>query len=214
MWKLANVLISKKLCFQEMKGDSRNSTAVVVLAHLMGRNGELGEETGKRVEAAVSLFHELAASHIITTGWDYREDSDLIIAEVIRDYLVSKYCLDANSILSDVNSRDTVGDAYFVKRNIVGKMGFNRLVVVTSEYHVSRTREIFERFYLPKVDVDVFGVDVPNNYDSAVAAHELASLQAFRETFDGVDFSSDQDIYTALSTKHPFYNGEVHPRIT
>jgi uncharacterized SAM-binding protein YcdF (DUF218 family) len=196
-----------------MKNESGQSTAVLILAHLMGRNGELGEETQKRVEAAVSLFRDSDASHIITTGWDYRDDSELKIAEVIRYYLVDKCHLDPDCVLSDINSRDTVGDAYFVKCNIVGKMAFRRLTVVTSGYHVKRTREIFERFFLPNVAIDVFGVDVTSNYDSAILAHERSSLQAFRETFAGVDFTSDEDVFAALSSRHPFYNGEVYPRI-
>ncbi|NIY76219.1 YdcF family protein [Thalassospira sp. HF15] len=196
-----------------MKNESGQSTAVLVLAHLMGSNGELGEETQKRVEAAVSLFRDGDASHIITTGWDYRKDSDLKIAEVIRHYLIDICHLDPDCVLSDINSRDTVGDAYFVKRNIVGKMAFGRLTVVTSGYHVKRTREIFERFFLPNVAIEVFGVDVPSNYDCDILAHERSSLQAFRKTFAGVDFTSDEDVFAALSSKHPFYNGEVHPGI-
>ncbi|BDW96814.1 hypothetical protein MACH10_24990 [Thalassospira tepidiphila] len=187
--------------------------AVLVLAHLMERNGELGEETKKRVDLAVSLFRETKASHFITTGWDYRDDSDLKIGEVIRDFVIDKHHLDPACVLTDINSRDTVGDAYFVKRNIVGKMGFTRLLVVTSGYHVRRTSEIFDRFYGASLQIDVFGVDVPNNNDTGISEHETSSLEAFRATFNGVDFTSDEDVFATLSTKHPFYNGAVYPRV-
>ncbi len=179
----------------------------------MERNGQLGEETKRRVEKSISLYHEAGASHIITTGWDYRQDSDLKIAEVIRDFLINRCGFAPCDVLCDVNSRDTVGDAYFVRRNIVDKMHFKRLLVVTSDYHVNRTREIFGLFYSPSVQVEVFGVDVPGNNDSNVLAHEAASLKAFRSTFDGVDLTSDEEVLKVLSRDHPFYNGAIYPSL-
>jgi len=51
------------------------------------------------------------------------------------------------------------------------------------------------------------------NLDTEVLMHEQQSLDAFCQTFDGVDFSSRNEIFSALSKRHPFYNGKIYPKI-
>ena len=52
------------------------------------------------------------------------------------------------------------------------------------------------------------------NFESEILLHEQQSLEAFLQTFKGVDFSSRREMFTALSERHPFYNGKVYPKIT
>ncbi|MEJ2755676.1 MAG: hypothetical protein P8104_07560, partial [Gammaproteobacteria bacterium] len=85
--------------------------------------------------------------------------------------------------------------------------------VVTSDYHLTRTAEIF-RF--------VFGHAFHLYFDSTPSSHsdsqtskskEEASRQSFRQTFQGVPPGDDAKIFTRLQCKHPYYNGAVHPKI-
>ena len=46
-----------------------------------------------------------------------------------------------------------------------------------------------------------------------IMEHEEKSLEAFSKTFKGVDFSSNKSIFEAMSTRHPFYNGEIYKAI-
>ena len=52
------------------------------------------------------------------------------------------------------------------------------------------------------------------NLDSETLVHEKQSLDAFCQTFDGIDFSSRHEIFATLSEKHPFYNGKIYPKIS
>ena len=85
--------------------------------------------------------------------------------------------------------------------------------VVTSDYHVNRTRIIFNKMFNNVAPVEVFGVSTDACFDPLIVQNEQQSLEAFYQTFEGVDFSSEKQIFTALSKKHPFYNGEIYPKV-
>lgn len=189
------------------------SSAILILSHLMDAQGNPGIETQARVNKALSLWASGSFNLIITSGWAYRQDSDLKIGEVVAEYLISAHGVPEDQVLADVDSRDTVGDAYFIRENIVKPYGITHLTVVTSQYHVERTEAIFKRFY-PQLDsLEVVGSPVEVDDLAKTQAHEQASITAFNETFEGVDFSSGEAVRQALRERHPFYNGQVHEKI-
>jgi hypothetical protein len=69
-------------------------------------------------------------------------------------YLLSRG-IPANRIQVEATSWDTIGNAYFAKLLHVDPAGWRRLLIVTSEFHMQRSRAIFEW---------VFGLD-PGRYD-------------------------------------------------
>jgi hypothetical protein len=179
--------------------------AVAVLSHLMSEDGVLGVESVARVERAVEIFKDHRGDLLLTSGWDYRDDSDLEIGRVVSNYLVENFDLDPRHILVDTNSRDTVGDAYFLRRQLC-KLEVNQLFVVTSDYHVARTEMIFNAF-------EVVGAKTKSVDEDEVRTREESSLQAFLATFEDVDLNCEDDVMRALITKHPFYNGSVYPML-
>lgn len=133
--------------------------AVAVLAHHMDSNAQLGEESLARLETAVRLHERNPFDLFLTTGWDYREDCSQMIGTVMAERLEADYGIDKSQIIVDVNSRDTVGDAYFLRKNAIVPLKIQNLVVVTSDYHVHRTEAIFRAFHPADVDVRVVGAD-------------------------------------------------------
>jgi len=65
---------------------------------------------------------------------------------VSANYLIKKG-IDAGSIRYETCSYDTIGNAYFSKVIHVDPLGFRRLLVITSAFHMPRTRAIFEWVY-------------------------------------------------------------------
>ncbi|GAB3459654.1 hypothetical protein GCM10027321_17890 [Massilia terrae] len=186
-------------------------SAVIVLANLMDENGVLNKESAARAAKAVELFRATGSDFIVTCGWPYRSDSSLPIALAFRDHLLKNYDTPSSAIITETNSRDTVGDAWFTKVNVAVPRGFRSLHVVTSEYHVTRTAEIFNTIYGPGFQITVHGANVTD--DAAIRENEARSLQAFRDTFKGVTPGDDQAILDRLREQHPFYNGAIYPRI-
>ena len=183
--------------------------AVIVLANLMDRDGRLNEDSLARLETAVAILKETPDSCLITSGWDCRPDSPIMIAHAMRDHARDVHGIAPHRIFTDSSARDTVGDAIFVKRNVVEPSRIRDLTVVTSAYHLYRAQQIFEfvfgsgyrmRFVSTKID-----------HAQGTQQAETASLAAFRSTFDGVPPGDTEAIFQRLLSDHPLYNGSVYP---
>jgi uncharacterized SAM-binding protein YcdF (DUF218 family) len=184
--------------------------AIIVLANEMDSNGILNTESALRANLAAKLMSELRVPYIVTCGWAYRKDSSILIANAFKSYLI-EVGVRSDSIIADIHSRDTVGDAIFTRINVAEPMGFHNLCVVTSNYHVSRTSKIFDFVYGPDFNIDVRGANV--DYSEAVVAKELESEWAFKKTFENVEAGDIGRIVDALRVRHPFYNGEIYSKI-
>jgi len=186
---------------------------VAVLSHLMSKEGELGVESLARANATGELYKQRNLDLIVTSGWAYRDDSELEIGLVFSRYLQDNCGVNAKHIIADTNARDTVGDAFFIRRAL-RTHDVDSLVVVSSDYHARRTQLIFERFFRQLVDVEVIGVKTLRDDLEDVQVHEARSEQAFMDTFEGVDFTCDKSVLKALNTKHPFYNGVLYNKLS
>lgn len=186
----------------------------IVLANLMSERGELNAETIARVDLAAQNEKNEVSTLILLCGWPYRLDSDIAIADAMREYLLAKHPAFSQRTRCQRLSRDTVGDAVFSRIYLDSLMGgkVTCLVnVVTSDYHVDRTREIFEFVFGRTCSVSVSGVPGFQHEDSAT--READSLAAFRNTFSNALPGDLSSIYAALRNRHPFYNGQVYPKI-
>ena len=196
-----------------MNRNNKNKHALIILSHLKNANGELDDETLARIELGIELFRSKEFDFIVTSGWDYQDDSDLKIGEVVADNLRKRYSIDKSKILVDVCSRDTVGDAFFLRKNVILPYDIGSITLVTSSYHVRRADEVFKKFFSPSVSVITVGAKFALDNLKERLANEENSYRAFLATFDNIDFSSDTAVLDVLSLRHPFYNGEVYKKI-
>jgi len=185
--------------------------AVIVLANLMDSSGVLNLESSARAEKSVEIYNQLQAKNLVTCGWAYRDDSNITIAEAFKNHIITRYGIPSERIIAEKNSRDTVGDAYFTKTTLALPKAWRKIYVVTSDYHVERTKEIFKFIYGNDFSIDVIGVELTAN--ELTLRNELKSLEAFRNTFKGVQEGNDLQIFARLKRQHPFYNGKIYTKI-
>ncbi len=190
---------------------SLSPDAVIVLANQMDENGILNYESMTRANMAVKLLNSGKIPYIVTCGWAYRRDTKINIADAFREFLIYSLSVDSNKILTEINSRDTVGDAIFTKINLANKFSWRKIIVVTSNYHVRRTEEIFNFIYGNNFSIKVLGADV--DFSSSTFDNEMESIEAFRKTFFGIEKGEDDQIFKRLCEKHPFYNGSIYNAI-
>jgi uncharacterized SAM-binding protein YcdF (DUF218 family) len=184
--------------------------AIVVLSNLMEQDGTLNDESRERMNLAVREFSSGYASVIVTCGWAYRTDTPVAIAEAMREYAVI-VGVAASAVIAESKSRDTVGHAIFTKNTLAIPNRWRKLLVVTSDYHVGRAREIFNFVYGVKYAIEVRGA--PARYAEAIAEREHQATQEFRNTFADVKPGDDDAIFQRLRERHPFYNGLVYPKV-
>lgn len=188
---------------------------IIVLGHLMDKNGSLNNETSQRVALAAQIDRELSSLALILCGWAYRADSDITIAGAMKNHIEHSRPDLIGKLLIQPLSRDTVGDAFFTRILLqhIRKVSEPNIVIVTSNYHARRALDIFNFiFHGYARHVRVKGCELPGG-DSSRLLSELQSTGAFRKTFRGVDYGDMNAIHDAMAVRHPFYNGSVYPAI-
>lgn len=190
---------------------SNSPDAVIVLANHMDTKGVLNKESSARVKKAVEVFNATKSKNLVTCGWAYRPDCDIAIADAFKSTLISKFKINPQSIITEINSRDTVGDAFFTKINHAIPRSWRHLCIVTSDYHVKRTEKIFKFIYGPSYCIEVYGAQV--GFQIKAIIDEQKSLEAFYETFKGVMSGCDSLILERMRIFHPFYNGLIYKKI-
>lgn len=195
----------------EMSGPPKYT---VVLANLMSKSGRLNDESVERIDLALALEEIRQSRRIVLCGWAYRPDSELPIAEALKMYVAEKRPNLLPRVSCQSMSRDTVGDAFFTRMLIesdCGKRGAS-LDIVTSDYHVARTTEVFRFIFSGAISINVEGSSTRTPI-SACTTSEARSLRAFHETFEGVAPGDLSAIHARLACSHPFYNGDVYQQI-
>tara|TARA_A100001011_G_C13930207_1_gene682842 strand:+ start:114 stop:659 length:546 start_codon:yes stop_codon:yes gene_type:complete len=179
----------------------------------MSKDCDLGVESVARSELAIEKFSNDNYEFLITIGWAYRADCTTPIADVVSDFILDNSNITRDLIKSLTSSRDTVGDAYYCLEYL-SETSLSEIHIVTSDYHMDRVNLIFNRMFGDSFKITVFGAKTEALDDQAIIKHEKQSIEAFARTFKNVDFSSKNSIFTALASRHPFYNGKIYPKIS
>lgn len=132
---LLKPLESKYPVAKELNGD-----VIVVLGGGSYNTGILTEDSLKRVLTGFVLHKKLNLPIILSGG---SAITNLPEAEVMKNVL-NELGVEKSMIYTDVNSRDTLGNAFFVKK-ICEKNGFKKIILVTSAYHMPRSVMVFQR---------------------------------------------------------------------
>ena len=100
---------------------------------------------------------------------------------------------------------------FLLKKILLKKKKWYKILVVTSLYHVKRTKLIFDYIYGSNYSITVEASDEIISDD--LVRNEEKSTKSFRLTFKYVEAGNDVQIYNALKERHPFYNGNIYKRI-
>ena len=64
------------------------NSIIIVLGNLMDKLGQLNKVSCSRLDLAIDIFRKNKYSFIITCGWDYRDDSNIALADAMKSYIV------------------------------------------------------------------------------------------------------------------------------
>jgi putative cell wall-binding protein len=92
------------------------NSIIIVLGNFMDKFDRLNEETCSRLNLAIEKFNNNQYSFIVTSGWDYHGKYDTAMAVAMKSYIVKNSDISYELVLTEENSRDTVGDAIFTKK--------------------------------------------------------------------------------------------------
>ena len=187
--------------------------AIIILSNLMDGESNLNLESKNRANLAFEIWNQQnCIPKLITMGWAYRNDTNVPISKSMANYLVNKLNVPKEQILSDVLSRDTVGDAFFSRYNFEKFFLKKKIIIITSDYHEKRAHSIFKFIYGEnyKIHFSVIETDLKKSKQK----DETDSLDQFSNTFNGIKSGDMNKIQNILLHNHPLYNGTINPQMT
>lgn len=184
--------------------------AIVVLGRGVQPDGSLGLIARARVERALQLFDLGVAPRVIFTGkCGLMSDASPAITEAAA---MARHAraqgLSSSAILLEERSQDTIGNAYFVRKQWLDPHRWTSIRVVTSDFHVPRAAWIFGKILGSAFDLayspassERFGRSV------AIRAREESDIATFLSEWMGhIPDGNLELVEQFIRDQHPAYS--------
>jgi hypothetical protein len=133
-------------------------------------------------------------------------DPPVTEAAAMADYALAQG-LPQKAVFLEDQSRDTIGNAYFVRTRWLDPNGWKSIRVVTTDYHVPRAAWIFRRIMGPAYDV-AFSASASDRFRATIAyrAREESDIATFLAEWLGPIVDGDLPAITRIIERdHPGY---------
>lgn len=186
---------------------------IIVLGSGINPDGSLPPVAMRRVEKAVSLYREKKHSNLVMSGkYAFWLDRLKQIPTHTEAEGMARYAetlgVPSEDIFMETDSKDTLGNAYFTKVNLLEPQEWNTVTVVTSEYHAMRTKYIFDLVLGPSYHITYVEADSGLAEDAlqTLRNQEVITLRVLKEMHGtGVLPGDTEAIQHILFAKHPAY---------
>jgi hypothetical protein len=159
--------------------------AVIILSQRL-----LREEFYSRLDQGIKTYFKEKCDYIALLSESASDKNVKILIDKGISY---------DSILLEKTSKDTIGEAYLTKKNILLPNQITKAYVVSSDYHIEyRGRIIFDYIFGEDICIEFIGIKTDKIKDKKVINDQLNSLQYF---MDLKERSGADD----LLLEHPLY---------
>jgi len=179
------------------------------------------KQAKERLDKALQLLLKKEVSYIVSTGnYSKRVGIDLNIpgpkseAEAGKTYLLQNFNPSteisteqfADRILLESKSFDTIGNAWFAKQQCLIPNGIKNCIVITSDYHLERSKLCFDWVLGPDYKIEYFGVDSVLNDNPERAKVETVFSEFMREQLlNSIPAGDDTRIEHFIKNEHLVY---------
>jgi uncharacterized SAM-binding protein YcdF (DUF218 family) len=128
--------------------------AIVVLGGTVSAEGELAPWVAARVERALEVYESGVAGRVVFTGRTglYGPVDPVVTEAAAMAAHAQRLGLPAEVMILEEHARDTLGNAYFVRRDVLQPNGWRSIRVVTNDFHLSRAAWVFRKVLGPQYD--------------------------------------------------------------
>ena len=128
-------------------------------------------------------------------------------AEAMKEYAVSER-IPIDSILIEQDSKDTLGNAYFTKVNILEPNNWKNVLVITSDFHLERTKYIFDLVLGPEYTItyDTVKTILPPEKIISLEEQEVKTISVLKEIIGDINAGDTKAVENFIFTKHPGYS--------
>lgn len=167
------------------------NNALIVLCQGYDEDGGIDTETIMRLKEAIKHLEDMDC--IILPGFE--EQTQLMKAWLLKN---SQTKLPIYTLLAF----DTIGQAVF-SFPLINALEIQKLLVVTSDYHLKRTKTIFEKIYFEQCELSFFSSSHILENPDVISKHEEESSRLFIKNFSHA--TTYFDCMAILFHQHPRY---------
>jgi len=193
--------------------------AILIPGGGVREGGELPSWVKRRLDRAVQLGAQTCMI-TLSAGTTHRPPPlDKSSFPIFESVAAARYLIDAgvptNRILTETQSYDTIGNAFFSRVIHIDPQRLRRLLVVTSDFHLSRTQEAFKWVYslTPRTleyELDFESVSDAGIDESALRGREEKERQSLADLADLTErITTLRDFHRWLFADHQAYHA-VH----
>ena len=187
---------------------------IVALGGGITAGGDPQPATVARALRAAALYRSGRAQRIVMSGAYGMYDPPPPRAEATAMAQIAAAAgVPPGSVTAEARSRDTIGNIWFTKP-LLGGPGGQRVIVVTSDWHMARVRYLTQVIWGPgyRVAVEPVTGEALTRPPEETACWEAGLLAVARRWFAGIRPGDAAAIAAVLARDHPVYAD--HPQIT
>ena len=118
---------------------------IVILGEKLPKSGRPNKILQNRLDKALDIYHD---SLIIVSGGKVQKKCLHTEAYVMKKYLMDTHAIPSDKIIKEARSQNTIENAKFTLKVIQQKdIQFDKIIVVSSSFHLKRVSDIFRYFY-------------------------------------------------------------------
>lgn len=175
----------------------------------MLEDGELAPWVVARVERALEVFEAGVAARVIFTGrTGVYGPAQPAVTEAAAMAAYAKQCgLPAEAVLLEEHARDTLGNAYFVRRDLLQPNDWRSIRVVTNDFHLSRAAWVFRKVLGPRYDFSFTSAPSGFSPDELIvrALDECRVYVFLNEWLATVEDGDELSVESIMRHHHPVY---------
>lgn len=183
--------------------------AIVVLGGTVQDDGTLTPWVRARVERAVEAYEAGVASRIIFSGRNglYGPAQPAVTEAAAMSAYAQRLGLPGGAALLEEHSRDTLGNAYFVRRDFLQPNDWRSIRVVTSDFHLSRAAWVFRKVLGPRYDFSFTSAPSGFSIDELIvrAVDECRVYVFLNEWLATIEDGDEPSVESVMRHHHPVY---------
>ena len=118
----------------------------------------------------------------------------------------------ADAIIIEEESMDSIGNAYFLKRDIIRPNNFRKSLVLIADYIVDRARWCYAKIFEDTYKIDLLPTETPYTHDQAIVSAQ-AEMSKRERPFLAAMQKGDDDFWPKQGYNHPHYQEPRPPLV-
>lgn len=183
--------------------------AIVILGCGIDTKGNIGPDATNSVQLGVDAFSESKDTCLIMTGnVSYKANFKPSISEAqgMKDYAISLGA-PSDKIFVETESKDTLGNLYFTKQNLLLPLGITDITIVRGPNQSNeRISYLADKVLGSEYDYRLIEPDIERPDEQE---REQKSLALAKKWLDSIPNGDMNAIYKLMRSKHPGYNSSI-----